>query len=241
MRFSSRVICISDFVRRQFPPASPKCVVIYNGIDSNELPAPAVDRSGLALTPPGHFVIGTVGRIKLKRKGQEYLIAAAAILKQRGILAKTLIIGAPYRGNEAHLRELRRRVEESRLEEDVAFIGEVENPYPYYHCLDVFVTVPSQPEPFGGVILEAMAAGLPVIASDIGGMGEIVVDGETGFLVPPADPQALADKVAYLHAHPDRCRAMGVAGQKRVRETFTLIRCVREIEKVFSDAAPSMP
>ena len=97
---------------------------------------------------------------------------------------------------------------------------------------DLFVH-PSHQEGFSNAILEAMAAGLPVVACDVGGNPEAVVDGVTGRLVPPRDPTALANAMAEILADPGKGRSMGEAGRQRATEQFSLDRMVREIEEMY--------
>jgi glycosyltransferase involved in cell wall biosynthesis len=88
--------------------------------------------------------------------------------------------------------------------------------------MDVCILPSAQPEPFGGVVMEAMALGIPVIGTKIGGTVEQIEDGKTGFLVPPADPQAIAAAVAKLASAPERRRQMGLDGRKRVADQFNI-------------------
>jgi glycosyltransferase involved in cell wall biosynthesis len=97
---------------------------------------------------------------------------------------------------------------------------------------DLFVH-PSHQEGFSNAILEAMAAGLPVVACDVGGNPEAVVDGVTGRLVPPRDPTTLATAMAEILADPGKGRSMGEAGRRRAAERFSLDRMVREIEEMY--------
>jgi hypothetical protein len=103
-----------------------------------------------------------------------------------------------------------------------------------YGAADVFVTTPWY-EPFGITPLEAMACGVPVIGSDVGGVKFSVADGVTGFLVPPRDPAALAARIAQLHANPVLAHAMGRAGMRRVRALFTWERVADALAEVYQD------
>jgi glycosyltransferase involved in cell wall biosynthesis len=98
--------------------------------------------------------------------------------------------------------------------------------------MDLFV-LPSLYEGFGIAILEAMAAGRPVVATAVGGIPEVVVHGETGLLVPPGDPVALADALHELLAHPERARALGARGRERAREKFRIESIVRQHEALY--------
>jgi glycosyltransferase involved in cell wall biosynthesis len=210
--------------------------VINNGFSLDEFALPASDaaagfreRHGLG----DAFVVGCVGRIKAVRKGQEVLVEALALLAAQGRRPRCVIIGAPSPGNESHLVALRELIEARGLSSQVALIGEIPDARWAYPALDVLVLPSAQPEPFGGVVMEAMAMGVPVIATAVGGSVEQVADGETGLLVPPADPAALAKAIARLMDDPALRRAMASAGPVRIREHFDLGQMVGRIVAVY--------
>jgi glycosyltransferase involved in cell wall biosynthesis len=101
-------------------------------------------------------------------------------------------------------------------------------------ALDAFA-MPSIWEGFGLVLLEAMAASLPIVASRVATIPEVVIDGETGFLVPAGDPEALADALATLAANPERARAMGRAGSERLRRRFSVEKMVGDTELLYRE------
>jgi glycosyltransferase involved in cell wall biosynthesis len=108
-----------------------------------------------------------------------------------------------------------------------------------YRALSLLVLPSRQPEPFGLVLLEAMATGLPVVATDQGGPREICVEGETGQLVPPDDPARLADAIGWMLDHADRARAMGESGRRRVESRYDICTTVRAIEAVYDELLPA--
>lgn len=225
---SARVICVSAPIAAQFPPSS-KVRVVNNGFDMREF---IIDESKSrhefrhALGLADELLIGMVGRIKLLRKGQDTFVRAASLLEARGIHARYVIVGSPYQGNETHLVSLRQLIDELGLKERVALVGELSDTLPAYAAMDIFVLPSAQPEPFGGVVMEAMALGRPVIATNIGGSPEQVVDGVTGLLISPNDPLALADALERMTrdcAFRERC---GRAGRKRIEEHFRLTAMV---------------
>ena len=184
---------------------------------------------------PDEIVVTCVGRIKLVRKGQEVLLAAAALLKKRGLKARYVFAGSPSPGNESHLQTLKTQANELGIEEEVIFTGELPDPLPAYAASDIFVLPSAQPEPFGGVVMEAMAMGLPVIATAIGGSIEQVGEGVTGFLVPPADAAALADKLQVLIEQPALRARLGEAGPRRIAQSFFIEGMVKKIEAVYEE------
>jgi glycosyltransferase involved in cell wall biosynthesis len=102
-----------------------------------------------------------------------------------------------------------------------------------FAAFDIFVLPSILPEPFGLVVIEAMASGKPVVATAPGGPSETVVDGETGFLVPPSDASAIAKALEELLADPAKRISMGDAGRRRAREVFSLPRYVSEFEELY--------
>lgn len=243
-RLSARVICVSNPIAGQFAGASP-VEVIHNGMPLEEFPADTAplrrefrSRHGLG----DSLVVGCVGRIKFVRKGQEVLVRALAMAKARGLRAKGLIVGSASSGNEDHLARLKALIVELGLGGDVLLTGEMADPKPAYAAMDVFVLPSAQPEPFGGVVLEAMAMRRPVIATAIGGSVDQVEDGVTGWLVPPGDPERLADKLAGLLRDEPLRRRMGESGRARLEERFSVEPMVDRIEQVYRAVLnPSRP
>lgn len=240
---SDRVLAVSRAVAAQFP-TSPKVEVIHNGFSPEEFAVPKAKLSRAfrdQFNLGDEFVVGCVGRIKWVRKGQEILVQAAALLEKKGIQAKYVIVGAPFPGNETHLDELRRLIRDLNLESRVVLTGELEDTRPAYAAMDVFVLPSAQPEPFGGVVMEAMSMGIPVIATAIGGSLDQVADGVTGFLIPPSDPQALAEKIDVLIRDPQLRSRMAQAGPERIAQTFSLEGMVRRLEQVYLEVLPGSP
>lgn len=238
LALSSKVLCISRAVAEQFPPSS-KLLTVYDGMDPHELsPADkrtrAEARSKFGL-PNTAFVAGCVGRIKWMRKGQEHLIRAAGLLARDGIEVHLLIVGAPFKGNESHLTRLHDLAAELGISNRVIFAGEIQDPATAYAAMDVFVLPSEQPEPFGMVMLEAMAAGVPVVASRLGGPIEVVVDGETGVLFQPGKATELAHALATLKNSPELASKMGKAGRDRLITRFAPADTLKAISCVYAN------
>jgi glycosyltransferase involved in cell wall biosynthesis len=160
-------------------------------------------------------------------KGQHYLIEAAAIVVKQVPDVRFVILG------DGELREeLEREVKRKHLERHVFLAGFRGNALELIKSFDVFV-MSSITEGLCTSLVDAMAASKPTVATTAGGIPEVVVDGETGFLVPPRDPQALADRlVRLLKDAPMRAR-MGEAGLARARARFTVERMVEETNAVY--------
>ena len=210
------VFAVSEQVRRHsldVDRIDPRRVqTIYNGLDLadwNTAPKPA--KAG------GDFLITTVGNIR-RVKGHDVLIRAAAEVVKRYPDA-TFSIGGEVL-DPAYFAELQSLIEELKLSNHFRFDGGITNLRRHLDAADVFV-LPSRSEGFSNAIVEAMAASLPVVATDVGGNAEAVQDGVSGFIVPTEDPGALSEAIFRLLADPKQAEAMGAAGKKLAAERFT--------------------
>jgi glycosyltransferase involved in cell wall biosynthesis len=188
-------------------------------------PAPAAGESGggearaLALGG-GAPVVGIVGRLQ-PWKGQDQLLRAQALLRQRGHELHTLIVGGDSWGlSPEYAASLPRLAESLGLAEAVTMTGEVPDAGPFVERMDVLVNA-SDPEPFGIVLLEAMARGVAVVAVDSGGPGEFVEHGRTGVLAPSSEPEALADALELLLRDEALRRRIASAGRESFLSDFT--------------------
>jgi glycosyltransferase involved in cell wall biosynthesis len=202
------------------------CRVIHDGCD-----VPAT-QSWPESTQPA--TIGLVGRIS-PWKGQHIFIRAAAMLKDDFPDVRFLIVGAPLFSESEYELEVRHLARELRLEQAIEFTGFVHDVQGVIQKLHILVHASTIGEPFGQVVIEGMAAGRPVIATNGGGIPEIVVDHITGLLVPMNDARALADAMRTLLLDMDTARAMGALGRQRVKDFFTMKRTAEAVEKVYAD------
>jgi glycosyltransferase involved in cell wall biosynthesis len=203
-----------------------KFSVIYNGINidaQHSAQAPSAQSADLS----GHPVIGVIGRLSTE-KGQEYLIRAAGILKARYPDIKLLIVG-----DGAQRSYLASLAEQLNISANVTFTGIVSDVYPLIRRMDIII-LPSLYEAFGLVLLEAMAMKKPVIATRVNGVPEIVAEGSTGLLVPPADAGALADAVIKFVDNPDLGRAMGEKGYLRFNQLFSSQQMISQVENLYA-------
>lgn len=233
IRWADAITCCSDAVR-QFVLAhvngqASKFLTIHNGVDLESFSrSRAASRAELKLREGG-FVIGTVSRLDEPKKGLTVMLRALADLAGRDGIPPwqwALVGDGPARDR------LRSIAAESGLAGQVMFAGLRDDVASVLPVMDIFVC-PSLYEGFGIAIVEAMAAGRPVIASDVGGIPEIVVHGDTGLLVPPGDAAALADAIATLLTRPDQARAMGARGLARVRERFSIEQAVQQHQQLY--------
>ncbi len=236
MRWSAdALVAVSTAVAKQFPEAA-GVQVVHNGFSMDEF---ACDHAEVARTfrerygLGAAFVVGCVGRIKQVRKGQEILVEAAALLRDRGRTAKYVIIGSAHPGYEDHQAALERLIAARSLVDSVVLTGEIWDVRSAYPAMDVLVLPSVQPEPFGGVVMEGMAMGVPVVATAVGGSTEQVDDGVTGLLIPPGDPVALAAALESLMADPDLLRRMAIAAPLRVSRRFSLDEMMARLTGIY--------
>ncbi|MFC4911010.1 glycosyltransferase family 4 protein [Actinomadura gamaensis] len=188
LRLARTVIVNSRASAAALGSAGRRARIIYNGVD--EPPAP-VPEPRAVLTGPARIVL--VGRLS-PRKGTDVAVRAVRLLEDRGVPVRLTLVGDVFPGYEWFERELRDLAAGSAA---IEFAGFRPSVWESFAEADLAI-VPSRVEPFGNVAVEAMLAGRPVVVSATQGLTEIVVDGETGVRVPPADPAALADGISRL-------------------------------------------
>ncbi len=235
---ADRVIVVSDSLRDHFPggPVDPrKFVTVYNGVnlanfDANGDPHSVREEFGFE---PDWQVVGVVGAVN-PRKGQLYLLQAFKTLLQARPRTKLVMVGeAQGAEEEAYRDRLRAYVASEGLARHVMFAGWRLDVARILRGLDLFV-LPSLNEGLPRSILEAMALGLPVVATRVGGNAELVVDGQTGLLVPAEDPDALAAAMARILQDPELASSMGRRGRQRVEAEFSLEASTRGVEAVMA-------
>lgn len=205
------------------PPS--RTVLIYNGIDLT--PFDPLSPRTKAIHP--RFVIIIVANL-IPYKGHAELIEAIAGVSARMPADWELwCVGR----NDGLLAILERLAKEKNIHKNVRFLGPRVDVPSLLKSADVSVSS-SHEEGFSNAILEAMAAGLPVVATDVGGNAEAVVHGETGLIVPPQNPLALGEAILYLAQHPEIRERMGAAGRLRVQTRFSIDRCVQEYCDLYS-------
>ncbi len=207
--------------------------VIHDGLGRDDL-GPEARVRARELRGAGLARVGIVGRIT-RWKGQHIFLDAAARVCAAGHAAEFLIVGAPLFGEEGYEAELRRQAESLGIASRVKFLGFQQDVRAVLSGLDVLVHASITPEPFGQVIIEGMAEGVPVIATAGGGVLEIVTHGENGLLVPMGDAEALARELGGLLSDPARAQRLGRAGREHVQRHFTAAQSARKIERVYAE------
>jgi glycosyltransferase involved in cell wall biosynthesis len=237
-RFAQRVVVNADAVRRRlvddgYDPRG--IVVIPNGIDLDRFcsTAPGRIRRELGVSEAAP-VVGLVTRLTTL-KGIEYFLAAMAHVARRFPSARFLVVGdGRDLSGAAYRRGLQREASLLGLEGRLLFTGFREDVPELLGELTVSVQ-PSLSEGLSNVVLESFAAGVPVVATAVGGNPEMVEGGVNGLLVPPRDAQALADAVCLLLGDPDRARRWGAEGRRLVADRFSLGAMVRRTAALYED------
>ncbi|MBM3474815.1 MAG: glycosyltransferase [Armatimonadetes bacterium] len=224
-RLARWITCVSEDSARKmvtrFPFTKGRHTVIHSGIRSSRVlpqrPRHEV-RTDLAIEPEAPLIcnLANVG----PAKGQTTLLRAFAGVHSAHPATRLIIVGDTQAYPEI-TRQLRTLVAEHRLEDSVQLLAKRTDVPDLLGASDVSV-LSSRWEGLPMTILEAMAAGKPVVTTNVGGCAEAVVDHETGLVVPPENPEALADALGYVLTHPAEARRMGEAGRRRVEEHFTV-------------------
>ena len=217
-----------DWAEQENIASREQLVKIYSGIQVEEFrdqPASPELRQKFGIQPD-QTVMGLVSKL-WKGKGHEVLIEAVSLLVERGFQIKLLIVG-----EETLELELKKKVQQQGLQDVVVFTGFWSNVPEITAILDIFV-LPSFYEGMGRVVLEAMAAGKPVVASGVGGLTELVKDEVTGYLVPAGDVEALAERLEKLISDPDLRRRMGEQGARHVQMKHSSTTMVEMIHQVY--------
>ncbi|HTX17165.1 MAG TPA: glycosyltransferase family 4 protein [Bacteroidota bacterium] len=195
-------------------------------------------RSALGL-PPGALIVGVMGRLD-PGKGQELVMRALPSLVQSHPNLVYVIAGEETAGESGHKAELERLRMDLLLEDHVRFFPFTDDVPRFMAALDIFL-LPSYAETFGLVVIEAMAMGTPVIATDAGGVPEIVTDGKTGLLIEPKSIPAVSSALQRLLDDEGLRRSLGSTAKEEARRRFSMSHCVDEILKLLATIPDKTP
>ena len=241
-RFIDSFVYISKSVERHHiklgMPAN-KGIVIYNGVDIKKF-TKTYKKNEIKYEygiKDDEYVIGIIGRIDWW-KGHQYFIKAIADATKKTPNVKGLIIGELERSvtalqNEKYYHNLNSMIKKHKLEDKIFFTGFKSNIEKILHVIDVVVHASTEPEPFGLVIIEGMAAAKPVIATAAGGVPEIIDHNINGILVPPKNSQAISKEIIKLAQNQYYAKKLGKAAREHVRKTFSTNQQMLRIENVY--------
>jgi glycosyltransferase involved in cell wall biosynthesis len=229
------IIAISKAVEDNLVTRGMKRVVmIHNGLDPQEMRVtrPAAELRAALGIPAGKRLIGVVGNIK-GWKGQKLVVQSVAALRDEFPDLVALLIGDAPPGDTGYRDELLALARENGIEDRIVITGYQQNVANYIDMLEIQLHTSTSPEPFGRVLLEAMALGKPLIASNGGAVPEIVVHGVTGLVFEPGSPDSLTGSLRQLLGDPARAAQMGVAGKTRLNDHFSVAANVRQTEALY--------
>jgi glycosyltransferase involved in cell wall biosynthesis len=228
-RLPDRVFAVSEEVRQHCVLVdridASRVQTIYNGIDLAHW-----DATSKPSKRPGEFVVATVGNIRRVKGHDVFIKAAASIVLQFPNVSFSIAGDVLEPGYFAELQELARDL---GLSNHLHFAGGITNLQEYLSAADIFV-LPSRSEGFSNAIVEAMAASLPVVATDVGGNAEAVQDGVSGLIVSSEDSNALAVAITRLLSDPLMSLEMGAAGKKLAAEKFTTDAMMHQVALVYA-------
>jgi glycosyltransferase involved in cell wall biosynthesis len=215
---------------------SDKSQVIWNGLEIPDEITSEKEISNIRETffnsKPNDIVIGLVGRIS-RWKGQLTLLNAFVKLQSKHSNARLVFIGSPPPNQENFLEKLNNEISKNQLSSKVAIIPFQENIFKFWQSIDIAVVPSTEPEPFGLVAVEAMLAKKPVVASNHGGLTEIIIDNQTGLLVIPNNEIALSKALSELIENPQIRKDFGEKGYERAIKEFSVDNYVKSFEKLF--------
>jgi len=220
-----KFICVANAVKRElekFGVPADKLEVIYSGVNIKKF-HPG-ERKGESFNAP---VVGSVANFS-HWKGQSVFLESSRIIRNKKPECCFLLAG-----RDTDSEKVKNLVNKHGIAEKTALLGFKNNVPEVMSNLTIFVCSSTGAEGLSGTLREAMAMGLPVVATDVGGNREIVKHMETGMLVPPRDPGAIAEAVIFLLDHSQDAKAMGERGRSLVSENFTTDMMVERTEKVY--------
>ena len=240
MKYVACVIGVSRAVSASVPTdriPPERIVTIYDPVDIDRFDKASTARDNVRSSlgfAQDDIVVAVFGRV-VEWKGQlEFTRALMKAIQDHPSL-KGLIVGDEADGTPDYARTIRGAIKASGLERHFVFAGYQEHVEPYYHASDIVVHSSIEPEPFGMVVPEAMAAKKPLVAADAGGPREIVTHGRDGLLVAPGDVEAMSAAIAELARDPEKRHRMGLHGYQKVRDSFTIDRVAARVMQVYRD------
>lgn len=234
-RGTSRLVFVSERLREALAPAlkvpARRCVVVPNGVDAARFQPGRDEEVRRELgAAPGTFLLGAIGNIRAP-KAYDVLLRAAHLLKEGGLPCKIVIAGEGSGSLMQELEALRRQL---GVEDSVRFLGLRSDVQRLLRGFDAYV-LSSRTEGFSIACVEAMASGLPVIATRSGGPEEIIEQGVSGLLVPPDDPAALADAISRVIREPDLARSLGTRARQRARDQYSIDAMLQRYESLLEE------
>ncbi len=221
---AARLVIANSYATAAHLPCVSKTAIVYNGLPAEactthpDWRAQFRQEHGIPTDAP---LVGMVGRLRPWKGAHRFVELAARVHTTRPDVHFVIVGGTPLSQDETYPQHVRHLIAQQQLANHVHLTGHLPDVRPALAAMDIFVH-PGDPEPFGMVVLEAMAAGKPVVAFAHGALPELIEHNHTGLLIPPYDISAATTAVLDLLAHPERALALGMAGRQRAQHTFTI-------------------
>lgn len=235
--FADKVIAISSEVKNSSSNIlQKKTIVIYNGVDTSEISGERQNKLRRKYkVPESTLLVGIFSRIE-PWKGQHIVIKALPAVLSKFRNVRLMVFGAPYtKKGEYYLEQLKSIVQKMNLQSVVSFPGMVKNLNYIYSDFDLIVVPSVDPEPLGRVTIESMAAGRAVIATNMGGSRECIVNNKSGLLIKANDVHAMEISMMEVLKNRNLRKSFGEAGIKRVKEIFNIEKTIKDVENVYVD------
>jgi glycosyltransferase involved in cell wall biosynthesis len=237
MRYSNLVICNSNATQKNLtnrvPELKSKTTVIYNGMELNSENKAVGQRYDFGFNE-SDIIITLVGRIS-RLKGHKLLLDVFTNHISKNENVKLLFVGSPVEGQEYYLDEIQNSINRNKLQTKVTILPFLNNLNGIWSITDIAIMPSTEAESFGLVAVEAMLAKKPVVASDLGGLSEIVINNETGFLFDPNSKEALSEALFKLIESPLLRSEFGEKGHERAIREFSIEKHVKNFEAVFEN------
>jgi len=236
-----KIICISDYIEKRVLTLgihSEKVVRIYNAVDCRSFHPtrnPVELRLQMGISESDHMVT-LFGNIQ-RWKGQDVLVKACIRLKRTFKRIKCVLFGEFL--EEDYAREIRQQAEAGGLADSLILPGYTHEIADWMHAADIVVHASTKPEPFGRVLIEAMAVGTPVIGTKLGAVPEMIEDKETGLLYEAGKDDQLAEAIEFLLTHPAEAKRFGQKGMARVRRLFDVQEQAKQIQGIYEQVLKS--
>ena len=237
MRYSNLVICNSNATQKNLtnrvPELKSKTTVIYNGMELNPENKAVGQRSDFGFNE-SDIIITLVGRIS-RLKGHKLLLDVFTNHISKNENVKLLFVGSPVEGQEYYLDEIQNSINRNKLQTKVTILPFLNNLNGIWSITDIAIMPSTEAESFGLVAVEAMLAKKPVVASDLGGLSEIVINNKTGFLFDLNSKEALSEALFKLIESPLLRSEFGEKGHERAIQEFSIEKHVKNFEAVFEN------
>ena len=241
-RYADQIVCNSHATLHNLLSRNSKLEgkirVVHNGLDPNEF-LPKDSRQNLLGYSANDTVITLVGRIS-KLKGHQLLLKVFRDHLAGDPNVKLLFTGSPVPGQEYYLEELEQKIAAFKLDSQVKILPFQKDLSEIWNATNIAVSPSTEAESFGLVALEAMFSKIPVVATNLGGLKEVVVDNETGFLFENKNEEALKEALQKLISSPELRAQFGVAGFKRANAEFTLEKYIAGFEQIYEKLIPQI-